>query len=370
MNYLILPSNSLGGSEVRLVNNWVYSRQTGIDCGVKLVVTEKLLNAFSKREKAYRGLSQFSDHIITCSFPDDFVGIQDKLKLLTEKELVELETAIILLHVPLRAKRNKAQKFVYIHPGNSFFKDSNVKGVVGQILNVLKADIIDVLDPRVFLMLKKIFFFKKRIYFTQFGISQYSFDLVDKVNYNTKQNRLVFLGRFIAIKQVLEFLGCVNDIWTEVCSARIPCPQIIVIGQGPLETEVSRHIYYLQKQGVNIEHLKTENPFDILIGSKVYFSLQKYNNYPSQSLIESILCGCIPIVTNCGSSKMLLEPGNAYLVKEKFTAKQIAAHCVSILSLSEKEFEAKSVGMINYLTVRYSPSKMAKYYHQLRLPSE
>jgi len=56
-----------------------------------------------------------------------------------------------------------------------------------------------------------------------------------------------------------------------------------------------------------IKFLGFVNTADYLPKTEVYFSLQYFDNYPSQALLEAISCGCYIIATNVGATSALAD---------------------------------------------------------------
>ena len=50
------------------------------------------------------------------------------------------------------------------------------------------------------------------------------------------------------------------------------------------------------------------NPEEVLPMSEVFMSLQNINNYPSQSLLEAIACGCFIVASDQGDTRLLVRP--------------------------------------------------------------
>ncbi len=62
---------------------------------------------------------------------------------------------------------------------------------------------------------------------------------------------------------------------------------------------------------------KYENIDKLLKDSYIFLSLQDYDNYPSQSLIEAMAHGCSVIATNFGdTSKIVKVNYNNYLIEK------------------------------------------------------
>lgn len=85
-----------------------------------------------------------------------------------------------------------------------------------------------------------------------------------------------------------------------------------VCGSGPNEAEIRDSFEAVKGQRINIHY--EENPFDILARSKVFVSLQDLENYPSQSLLEAMICKCAIIATDVGSTRQLLDESCAVLI--------------------------------------------------------
>ena len=78
---------------------------------------------------------------------------------------------------------------------------------------------------------------------------------------------------------------------------------IHVCGAGPLKPDIPSASLYEAKQ-----------PFQVLGRSKIFLSLQQYNNYPSQSLLEAMGSGCAIIATDVGETRLLLDETCAMLI--------------------------------------------------------
>jgi glycosyltransferase involved in cell wall biosynthesis len=52
----------------------------------------------------------------------------------------------------------------------------------------------------------------------------------------------------------------------------------------------------------------------VLARTKIFVSLQRYENYPSQSLLEAMASGCAVIATDVGDTRLLLDESCALLI--------------------------------------------------------
>jgi len=87
---------------------------------------------------------------------------------------------------------------------------------------------------------------------------------------------------------------------------------VYICGFGPLEPEIRQDFQVLKRHQVKLYF--ESDPFRVLRRTKIYVSLQDTENYPSQSLLEAMACGCAVVATDVGSTKSLLDESCAILV--------------------------------------------------------
>lgn len=63
-----------------------------------------------------------------------------------------------------------------------------------------------------------------------------------------------------------------------------------------------------------------EDSMSVMLRSKVFVSIQLVNNYPSQSLMEAMECGCAIIATDVGETRQLLDDSCALLISPNSTS--------------------------------------------------
>ena len=144
----------------------------------------------------------------------------------------------------------------------------------------------------------------------------------------TKEPWVVFAGRFIHEKNPLLFLEAVPYITREVPEAKF-----FLLGQGSLRDDIDR----LTKQ-LNLGSLisvKFEPDLSsIFEKAKVFVSLQRQDNYPSQSLLEAMASGMATVATDVGLTWKLVDEGTGIRVHPD--AKEIANAVVSLLRDSDR----------------------------------
>jgi glycosyltransferase involved in cell wall biosynthesis len=113
-----------------------------------------------------------------------------------------------------------------------------------------------------------------------------------------KTNRVVFAGHFNWQKGSDLLLEIVRE-WPND-----PDCELVLCGSGSYESALraaaERH------SNIRIGHAWTLR--DVLADAKVFFSLQQWDNYPSQSLLEAMLCECCIVATDAGDTDLLVRP--------------------------------------------------------------
>lgn len=107
-----------------------------------------------------------------------------------------------------------------------------------------------------------------------------------------------------------DLLGNSLKILNDQYSRRL---NIHICGYGPLENEITD--YKNKYRNHNIRIYSTQNPFIVLSRSKIFLSLQEYDNYPSQSLLEAMSCECAIIATDVGETRNLLNSKCSILIR-------------------------------------------------------
>lgn len=164
---------------------------------------------------------------------------------------------------------------------------------------------IDFLSQEIFNVSKKVFFLNEK----KSNVSPCSFisPKVKEIINNDRQYDICFVSRLIPLKGFEFFLETLSDIEDNL--------KIKICGDGEL-------INYYKKLKTRLAHHTIEIGYcektdEIYANSKIFVSLQKYNNYPSQSLLEAIFQGCAIIATDVGETRKILNDGNSVLIKDK-----------------------------------------------------
>lgn len=126
-----------------------------------------------------------------------------------------------------------------------------------------------------------------------------------------KRDWVVFAGRFVPEKNPLLFLRAIPRVLSI-----FPEAFFFLLGEGPLQEEIERETERLGlSKKVQVQFLPDVGP--VLSESKVFVSLQKHNNYPSQSLLEAMACENAVVATNRGETDRLVTPDLGILIEEE-----------------------------------------------------
>ena len=145
------------------------------------------------------------------------------------------------------------------------------------------------------------------------------------------------------------FKDLINAIW-EVTKTR--CVKLILIGDGPEKENLQLHINELGlKDSIDLVGFQS-NPLKFFAHSDV-FVLSSYAEGLPNVLVESMMCGCTPVATNCvtGPREVLQDGEYGYLVSLKNPKEMSKAIIAAIdnpishqnLSIAIKPFETKNV---------------------------
>lgn len=147
-----------------------------------------------------------------------------------------------------------------------------------------------------------------------------------------KQNIIVFAARLENLKGWELFLEAIKLCKEEL---KLRGYKVFMCGSGSKVTEVSNTI--LKYQLEDIVEIKGYIPmFEVLPFSKIFLSLQKTENYPSQSLLEAISCGCWCIATNVGSTERIVKHDFGELVKG--TSNDVAEAIIRSINFTSSQF--------------------------------
>lgn len=216
-----------------------------------------------------------------------------------------------------------------------FNKDRRSSGLKAKIKDFLRSfylryisENIDTLYPSSEKYLKNEFKSKK------ITITPSSFTDLNRFKPGVKSRKIVFLAaRLDEDKNPWLLLDAVDLIQDKIREKKY---SVYFCGRGYFEKDLKH-----ESKKRNIDDIVffpgyVESSF-MLKDADVFCSLQVKENYPSQSLVEAISCGCFIIATNVGDTNIILESEFSSLVRND--RKDLAHTLFSYMNKSEAEKE-------------------------------
>ena len=124
---------------------------------------------------------------------------------------------------------------------------------------------------------------------------------------NDKDKSIAFISRWVKGKNVELFVESVLSIENELFDNGY---KVFLCGKsndGVIENNVERLMQNAKHPDILVTPGYVDSE-DILPRAEVFMSLQYINNYPSQSLLEAIACGCYIIASDEGDTRILVRP--------------------------------------------------------------
>jgi len=171
-----------------------------------------------------------------------------------------------------------------------------------------------------------------------------------------KKRKIVFSGRLEKIKNPFLALEVAKEL-----SKRKISYTLLMLGDGTLRLDLETYIK-ANKLSENVRIFHTSKVENELQDALIFLSLQKENNYPSQALLEAMACGCIPIATDVGETRKIVNQDIGYLVSENADKiADIICHVFEKKDLFEKKgFEIREITL-----KKFSIHQYLEYYHSL-----
>jgi glycosyltransferase involved in cell wall biosynthesis len=195
---------------------------------------------------------------------------------------------------------------------------------------------------------------------SRISISPNSFiDYQRYFNVSEKEDNVIFLSRLFPYKNPMLFLQAVeifNKCYPE--SSKI---NFYIIGEGDLEEDIKEYIN--SNNLINTHFIGSEpEPATYLKKSKIFVSLQKVNNYPSQSLIEAMACENAIIASDVGETRLLVTENEGILVDFN---PQTIADAISKLFSTKGLIEKLGSNARKKVTENHTVEKYADYFYSL-----
>lgn len=192
------------------------------------------------------------------------------------------------------------------------------------------------------------------------SITPGTFTDLDVFKPQKKSKTIVYAAaRLEDAKNPILFIESINECRDEIRTAGY---KVVLLGQGKYEEHL--HNYVKENELTDIVCLTGyDRTSKFMPTASVFFSTQKLENYPSQSLAEAAACGCYLIITDVGDSRRCADESFAAFVKAE--PKALAQALVKYIDFSQEEKEAIIAKARAFAEENYSIEKSKKYYAEI-----
>lgn len=171
-----------------------------------------------------------------------------------------------------------------------------------------------------------------------------------------KEKDIVFCGSLIDQKNYRLAI----DGYKALCKKlqRDICPNLYIIAPS-IPSSITKECEEFNKTSIgNILFENYKNLNDLLRRSYIFLSLQDFDNYPSQSLIEAMVNGCTVIATDFGETRKLVQTSNGNILIDK----DITQLSEAIESLLTKE-SLVNYGNLQFILNNHTLEKYSEYFY-------
>ena len=236
------------------------------------------------------------------------------------------------------------------------FPESHMKKVKAQLR---LADYVDLLNPT------GIPFVSKYIKKGKLSITPGTFTDLDVFWPAEKEKTIVYAAaRLEDSKNPRLFIEGINECKKQIQDAGY---KVILMGKGKDEEYLKK---YIRNNGLTeiIKMVGYDRTSKYLPTASVFFSLQKSENYPSQSLAEAAASGCFLIITDVGDSRKCANESFASFIDND--PKQLAEALKSYIAFSDIEKAEIIKKARTFAEINYSIEKSKQYFSNLLKDAE
>lgn len=160
-------------------------------------------------------------------------------------------------------------------------------------------------------------------------------------------------------KNPILFIESINACADQIRAAGY---RVILLGKGKYEEYL--HNYVKKNELTDIVYLAGyDQTSKYMPTASVFFSTQKLENYPSQSLAEAAACGCYLIITDVGDSRRCADDSFAAFVKAN--SQELSQALVRYIGYSDQEKEAIVSKARAFAEAHYSIEESKRYYLEI-----
>lgn len=140
-------------------------------------------------------------------------------------------------------------------------------------------------------------------------------------------------------------------------------PEIVfhIMGEGRLSLKIKESVDNISISNIRF-HGFHPKPTEVLAETSVFVSIQKTNNYPSQSVLEAMGCGNAIIATDVGDTRMFINENNGVLIDLEINN---LVKAIERLYFNKNLRERLGNYAYYYVRENHTIEKMAEYYVDL-----
>lgn len=361
--YLVIPSTGVGGMEKRLVEVWLQLAPR--HAALHLVVSHQTHAALLARPDLSE-LATLADRVTLFDPGSGRFPAMMRALIGVTRRFQRGATVHYLLNAPPLVDRLLGHRMIHSWVANYSPRPGRTRAVntiwLAARAAFLSAHKIDVLNPSVADDLRRSRLLARRISVTPGG------SFADFYHFRPaahKRNDVVFLGRTESGKNALAFVYAIPMIAARLAMAGRTARFLVYGAPAGQEVEITRMLASDAYRHIEVERGHTADPAAILASAKVFVSLQVPSNYPSKALVEAMGCGCVPVISASGESRLMADDTLASYIPAAFSPKELAEAVAGILLLEEPAFAARSSAVREQAIARFRIERQVEYFADL-----
>lgn len=354
--YIVIANFTIGGAEKRLLGLW---RHLVVAEGypVKVILFRSLANWALDVDELQPIPTQTWEIVEDSSLWRK--ALRERILELQKKQPDATFHYLLTSPIEIQYLKNLSRT-IYTFPATSL-SFLNWKGLISVASAILFSGQVDVLDGRVHRLLSQIVPWRR----SKIHLTPNSFvNLEHYCPREKRKNQLVFSGIFSAEKQAYRFVESLPVVHKTLVDEGFDV-NYLMLGEDIGPSFIGDVCHTMRERGIPVESRFDKSLGPILGESLVIFSLQRTNNYPSKALLEGMACGCLPIVTDVGSSELVCPRALGEYIPRDFSPQDLAQACLKYLKMSTGERQQRIEAVRIFLEENFSMTTMANYYSRL-----
>lgn len=175
----------------------------------------------------------------------------------------------------------------------------------------------------------------------------------------SKERIIAFASRLVEDKNPMLLLEAVNCIRNVIEESNY---RVVICGGGPLEKKIQAYISDNELCNI-VNFLGPQNMKDILPCAVAFCSLQGTENYPSQSLLEAIACGCFIVATNVGDTHLIVKDSFGEMIDNDVSS--LSKALLRVINMTDADIEQTRKSASSFAGEFFNPEKAIRHYERI-----